>query len=144
MLPPGFYFRAFSGKRSFAPPADQSDWFVRASIELSNGDNVGVATPWQYPASEATIPPELVDEIVTEIGRGLSNGQRYTNHNAAQKRAVWSIVQKHCPDKTREQCQRIVAGWVKCGRLYVDEYFDPVQRRQQSGLFAPDSEDDEA
>src|SRR5262249_43682453 len=26
MLPAGFYFRAFNGKRSFAPPADQSEW----------------------------------------------------------------------------------------------------------------------
>jgi len=34
MLPPGFYFRGFNGKRSFAPPADQSDWFKIESIML--------------------------------------------------------------------------------------------------------------
>jgi hypothetical protein len=39
MQPAVFYFRAFSGKRSFAPPADQSDWFERKSVVLANGDN---------------------------------------------------------------------------------------------------------
>jgi hypothetical protein len=113
LQPPGFYFRVFNGKRNFAPPADQSDWFEIKSITLANGDNVGVVIPWTYPAIKTDIPPEIVDRILTEIGRGLENGQRYSNDNAATKRAAWKVVQKHCPDKPPKECKRVIADWLK-------------------------------
>src|SRR5262249_37425215 len=87
ILPPGFYFPAFSGKRSFAPPADQSDWFKRESIELANGDNVGVATVWQYPTIEIAIAPETVKTILDEIDKGMPRGQRYSNYANSTTRA---------------------------------------------------------
>ena len=56
MVAPGFYFRSFNGKRNFAPPADQSDWFKLESIDLRNGDNVGVVTL-------VAIPSDLVRSV---------------------------------------------------------------------------------
>src|SRR5262249_31041144 len=109
MLPPGHYFRTFSGKRSFAPPADQSDWFKIENLTLANSDNVGVVTPWRYPASQEAIAPK---DIVAEIGRGMPNGQRFSASPGATRRQAWPIVQKHCSDKTRDQCRRIVADWI--------------------------------
>jgi AAA domain len=136
MLPPGFYFRAFSGKRSFAPPADQSNWFKRENIELANGDNVGVATPWEYPASQENVAPEIVERVITEIGYGMPHGQRFSNHNSATKRAAWPIVQKHCSNKTEEQCRQMISAWIQQGLLYEEEYRDPLYDRYQNGLFA--------
>jgi hypothetical protein len=137
MLPPGFYFRAFSGKRSFAPPADQSDWFKRESITLANGDNVGVATLWQYPATETTLEPEVVQNILDAIDKGLPEGQRYSNYASATTRAVWPMMQGHCPDKTKDQCRRIVTTWIKQGLLTEDSYEDPVYVKPCVGLFVP-------
>ena len=136
MLPPGFYLRAFSGKRSFAPPADQSDWFKRENVELANSDNVGVVTTWQYPAPDTAIAPEIVECIITEIDQGMPNGQRFTNHRQSETRQAWPIVQKHCPDKTEAQCRLAVANWIKKELLFEDEYEDPVYRRPRRGLFA--------
>ena len=136
MLPPGHYVRSFNGKRSFAPPVDQSDWFKIESMVLVNGDNVGVVTAWTYPASQTAVSPEVAERIVAEIDDGMPNGQRFSNHNTATTRPAWPIVQKHCPDKTRDQCRRIVAGWIEKGLLYEDGYEDPVQRRSQRGLYA--------
>ena len=144
MLPPGFYFRAFSGKRSFAPPAEQSDWFKRESIRLANGDNVGVATAWQYPETHEDAPPEAVKQIFDDIDKGMPDGNRYTNYSAATKRAAWPIVQKYCPGKTEGQCRRIITGWIKQGLLYEDEYIDPVHRRSQMGLFVRNPPKEEA
>ena len=33
----GYYFRTFSGKRNFAPPIEQSDWFELKTVQLDNG-----------------------------------------------------------------------------------------------------------
>jgi hypothetical protein len=135
LRPPGFYFRSFNGKRNFAPPADLSDWFRLESVELRNGDNVGVVTPWVYPGVATDITPETALRIFAEIDAGLPNGQRYSNDNAAKKRGAYQAVQKHCPDKTRGECRRIIAFWIAQGSLYEDEYDDPVYREPQNGLF---------
>jgi hypothetical protein len=140
LLSPGHYFRAFNGKLSFAPPADQSDWFEIKNITLLNGDDVGVATTWRYPASQAAIDPEVAECIIREIGEGTFDGQRFSNHaQAATARQAWPIVQKHCSDKTKDQCRRVVADWIKEGSLYEEEYDDPVRRGQRRGLFASQS-----
>jgi hypothetical protein len=134
MAPAGFYFRAFNGKRNFAPPAEQSDWFKLESIALANGDNVGVATAWQYPGTSALMP-DTIARIFAEIDQGMASGQRYSNDNAATKRAVWPLIQKPCPDKTESQCRKIIATRVQRGLLYEDKYQDPVYDREQTGLF---------
>jgi hypothetical protein len=43
------FFRVDNGKASMAPPPDRADWYRLASVELGNGDNVGVATTWSWP-----------------------------------------------------------------------------------------------
>jgi hypothetical protein len=76
---PGYYFRAFNGKRNFAPPSDQSDWFKYESVKLNNltsefeddGDNVGVVTPWQYPKIDLPkITPADVDRALEAVRAG--------------------------------------------------------------------------
>jgi hypothetical protein len=48
------YFRVYADKANLTPPADKSDWFRLASIDLGNGrdrpgDLVGVVEPWTWP-----------------------------------------------------------------------------------------------
>src|SRR5262249_60910026 len=64
MLSAGHYFRAYHGKLSFAPPADQSDWYAIENITLANGDDVGTVTQWKYPASQAAINPAVTQQLV--------------------------------------------------------------------------------
>jgi hypothetical protein len=143
LQPPGFYFRAFNGKRNFAPPADVSDWYEIKSKTLANGDNVGVVTVWAYPAIKTDIPPEITDRILTDIGRGLDNGQRYSNDNAATKRAAWKVVQKYCPDKKPKECKRVITDWLKQDLLYEDEYDNPLRNEKQTGLYVREIRSDE-
>jgi hypothetical protein len=73
---PGYYFRSFSGKRNFAPPMDESDWFKFVSVELNNspffGDDVGVVERWQFPnTQQAELPPHTIANIMEKVGREL-------------------------------------------------------------------------
>src|SRR5262249_51524422 len=74
---PGFYFRSFSGKRNFAPPIDESDWFKFASVTLNNagplfGDDVGVVERWQFPtAQQADLRPRTITSIMEKVGREI-------------------------------------------------------------------------
>jgi hypothetical protein len=134
---PGFYFRIFNGKRNFAPPADLSDWFEIMSIELRNGDNVGVVANWEYPGIKTDIPPETADCIIADIDKGMDNGQRYSNHNAAGKRGAFLVMQNHYPEKTETECRRTIATWIGKGKpLYEKKYQDPVRGELVVGLYA--------
>jgi DNA polymerase I-like protein with 3'-5' exonuclease and polymerase domains len=106
-----------------------------------------IAAPYQF-RDEADIPQWdwlygwhlLRGEVagtaaLTDIDNGMDNGQRYSNDNAATKRAAFAVVQKHCPNKTRTECRRIITAWIKQGLLYADEYDDPVERKPRTGLF---------
>jgi RecA-family ATPase len=68
-----YYFRSFSGKLNFAPPAEQSDWFKIESVNIENafpfGDDVGVVTPWQHPgAREADLTADVVALVREAVG----------------------------------------------------------------------------
>jgi RecA-family ATPase len=43
------YFRVDRGKANYLPPAKSAVWRKFESIELANGDNVGVITAWEHP-----------------------------------------------------------------------------------------------
>jgi len=66
---PGYYFRVFNGKANFAPPVEHSDWYRFNSIELANGDNIGVVCSWQHPgASDTTVMPSTIAAIKAAVG----------------------------------------------------------------------------
>lgn len=44
----GFYFRTQNDKANLAPP-EAADWHRMNNVDLPNGDQVGVACPWEWP-----------------------------------------------------------------------------------------------
>lgn len=58
------FFRVDNGKANLALPPDKTDWRQMQSVELGNGDHVGVVTVWR--------PPDPFEEI---SGRDLFNAQ---------------------------------------------------------------------
>ena len=101
MLAPGFYFRGFNGKRNFAPPAEQSDWFKLENIEICS---TGTRSAWQRrgPIRHRwrTSRPDVAARIlrISIAGCRMAGGTPTTT--APATRQAWPIVQKHCPTKT--------------------------------------------
>jgi RecA-family ATPase len=54
------HFRIDTGKANMAPPT-ASRWHKFVGVELPNGDNVGIATPWAFPGQEGSFSPQLVE-----------------------------------------------------------------------------------
>jgi hypothetical protein len=76
-----------------------------------------------------------LNAALTDIEAGMPSGQRYSNAPAAShERAVWRVVQKHCPNHSEAQCREIVSAWLRNGVLYAETYDDPVQRKPLQGL----------
>ncbi|WGD51567.1 hypothetical protein QA641_40080 [Bradyrhizobium sp. CB1650] len=75
-----------------------------------------------------------LNAALTEIEAGMPNGQRYSDASKASTRAAWTVVQRHCPDRTEVQCREIVRTWVRNGVLTNEDYNDPVERKARKGL----------
>ena len=75
-----------------------------------------------------------LNAVLTDIEAGMPNGQRYSAAPKAGTRAVWPVVQRHCPDRTEAQCRAIISTWVKNGVLKSEDYDDPVERKPRKGL----------
>jgi hypothetical protein len=52
------YIRISNEKTNYAPPG-HGGWFRLASVELPNGDSVGVVEPWRHPDEGGEITPEM-------------------------------------------------------------------------------------
>ena len=135
------FVRLDSAKVNIARPANTATWFKLVSVNIRNateaypnGDEVQTVVPWDPPKLWENLASETLNAALTEIDKGMSNGQRYTDAGGGKgDRAAWKVVQKHCPDKSERQCREIIKTWIKNGVLLNEEYDDPIDRKERSG-----------
>ena len=61
------YFRVDRGKANTVAPASSANWRKFESVELVNGDNVGVVTPWELPASDSLDDQEKAGKLFLQL-----------------------------------------------------------------------------
>lgn len=116
-------------------------WYRLASVnigngtaEYPNGDNVQAIEHWNPPKTWGEMSCDLLNRILDEIEKGMSDGERYSAAPSAKKRAAWSIVQMHAPNKTEPQCREIIKTWLKTGVLLKEDYDSPKEHKKFEGL----------
>ena len=71
------YIRITNEKTNYAPPG-HGGWFKLASVELANGDCVGVVEPWRHPDEGGEITPEMAAMQARAEGVFLAILTRFT------------------------------------------------------------------
>jgi hypothetical protein len=141
------YIRLDTAKVNLIRRSGKPTWFKlvgvpigNATPEYPNGDTIQTVEPWSPPDLWADLAPQTLNVILSEIARGMDNGQRYSAAASAGKdRAAWRIVQRHYPAKTDGQCREIIKAWIKTGLLFADDYEDPVYRKIREGLYVDEA-----
>jgi hypothetical protein len=135
------YVRLDNAKVNIARNSQEATWLKLVSVRLENGtteypngDEVQTVVPWDPPDTWADLSAVVLNAVLTEIDAGLPRGQRYSNAPKATDRAAWTVVQRHCSNKTEPQCREIIRTWVKNGVLHAEKYHDPVRREEINGL----------
>jgi hypothetical protein len=130
------YLRLDNAKVNIARPSREATWFKLVGVRLNNGnedypsgDEVQTVEPWTPPKLWESLYFAQLNAALTEIDAGLPKGQRYSSAPNAGARAAWPIVQRHCPDRTEEQCREMIRVWVKNGVLVNKGYHDKVARK---------------
>jgi len=137
------YSREGDSKDNLAPPSGDSTWRQMVSVELPNGDSVGVSEPWQWPdvfsdlnrndleavqrrvaSSEWRENPRAKDWVGIAVGEALNldTNDTYNKSKIRQLLKVWiengalRVVDK--PDKHRKMRAYVVVGkWFTEGEI---------------------------
>ena len=134
--------RLDNGKANLAPRATDARWFKLVGINLDNateaypaGDTVQTVESWTPPDLFAGLTIAKANAILDQIDRGMPDGGRYSDNNAAKQRAAWKVVVEHTPDKSDKQAKAIIKTWVHNGVLVAKPYRDPDRREEVAGLY---------
>jgi len=115
-----FYFRVTNEKANMAPPPERADWYHMKSVELDNGEKIGVATPWLWPIQRAAKPHEIA-----QARRALADGEWRESVQCSNwaGHALGSIFGVNPTDK---------AGKFKLAKIIADliaaEYLEVVEK----------------
>ena len=132
--------RLDSGKVNLVRRSANARWFKLVGVPLGNktelypsGDEIQTVERWNPPDLFQSVSNITWNEILTEIDKGLPNGQLYSDHGKATDRAAWRVVVRHT-DRTEPQARQIIKAWVKAGTLYHDTFHDSNAGKDKQGL----------
>jgi hypothetical protein len=136
------HVRLDDGKANLAPAADKARWFRLASIALGNGspdypngDNVQAIEAWEPPSIWKQLSDEDCNRALDAIQDGPGAGQRYTRSRTGKSANRWAgRVLTDMFDLNDEQAAKVIDTWARNGLVEEAPYFDPVQRKERSGL----------
>jgi hypothetical protein len=125
------YFRIDNGKASMAPPPDKADWYRLVSIDLGNGDNVGVATCWTRPGPFDNITVadlRAAQQAVAAGGPWRANPQSNTWIGRPIAEALrLDLDQPHA----KHRVKAVLATWIKTGAFVVFNGKDDQRHERQ-------------
>lgn len=138
--------RMDSGKVNIAPPMDQARWYRLVGVPLDNatsdyphGDEVQTVEVWTPPDVWDGLSHDLLNRILTDIGAGMPDGNRYSDAPNVTDRAAWRVVVNHAPGKTEDQARQIIKAWAKNGVIVRHDYQNPVTHKTVKGLRVNDA-----
>ncbi|MFZ5675868.1 MAG: AAA family ATPase [Pseudomonadota bacterium] len=108
------FFRIDNGKANLAPPADKTTWHQIESVELPNGDNVGVVTSWKWPDPLADMTVGNLLDVQKAI-----DGKNYRRSPQSPEwigNAIAEILGLDA-EADRKRITRMIAVWLKSGAL---------------------------
>ena len=145
------YFRVDRGKANSVAPAANATWRKFESVELANGDNVGVVTPWDLPASESPDDQDKADKLFLQLldqynASGREVNDRHHRYYAPKCFAEEAVAR--AARISRAKFEAAMERLLAAGKIRVDVYgradrpFSRIVRTQPGDNVVPFSRPD--
>ena len=128
-----WYVRVDDAKGNMSAPSADAVWFERHSVELPQGDYVGVLASWSPPDPFEGLGVDGARRVLGEIEMGLDDGQRYTATAKAGTNR-WAGCVLLDMGLGEGSAKSVIRTWIGSGLLVSKEYHNPVRRRTDKGL----------
>ena len=118
-------FRVDDGKANLAPPSDKAVYRRMQSVEIANGEHIGVATEFKL--------PDLFDGVTAkdlrEVQKKVADAEERKDPYRADIRAddwIGNLVAEHLnldldKPKDKAKAKTIVAAWIKSNSLKIEQ-----------------------
>lgn len=114
------FFRAYDDKNNRTPPADKSDWYQLASVDLGNGlagghgDSLPVVLPWTPPDAFAGVTAQHLQHVQEAVRAGDWKADAQSEDWVGV--AVASALELD-PKKDAGRIKKMLRQWMDNGRL---------------------------
>jgi len=148
------YVRYDDAKANQSLKSGRARWFQKQSVTLANGDDehpadeVGALMPWNPPGMLDGVSLHSINAVLDRIDAGLLDahgaplGSRYTAsaRGGTKESGRWAgCVLIDQLGMKEAQASALVKTWIKNGVLVEKPYHDAAQRKERTGLFAPEN-----
>lgn len=125
---PWLHFRANLSKTNYAPPPERAEWFKLESVELPNGDNVGVVVPWKWPDAFEAVTPDHTRRVQQVIdGKNLRKDPRAKDWVGYEIAEVLGL--EIAEGRNRQMVIECLSTWLKNGVLKAESITDKNRNR---------------
>lgn len=136
------YSREGDSKDNLAPPSGDSTWRKMVSVDLPNGDNVGVVEPWSWPDAFSDISVADLRRVQRAIDAG--EWREDVRSKTWAGNAVAEALELDIKDASvRSKVKTLISTWVANDALRVVEYADSSRHMRsfvRVGEWAGDSD----
>lgn len=120
----GFYFRTANDKANLSPP-ESAEWHRMNNVDLTNGDQVGVACRWQWPDVFDTITKEQTRAVQRAVDSGRWRKDARASNWVGN---IIATVLALDPDEDKKRLNSIIRQWLKNEVLIEVEGKDESRR----------------
>ncbi len=129
---PATYFGIDRDKANLAP-AGARQWIRMASVDLGQGDHVGVATSWKWPDAWDGVTTRHLIDVQKEVHRRHEAGTppRVSDQSGADWIGV--LVADICgldADTDKPKIKELIKGWMASGSLVKGEWVDAKRMKR--------------
>ena len=126
------HFRVYSDKANLAPPAERSDWYKTESVELANGDWVGVVTKWKPAGLFDRWNKATLNRVLRAFGEG--------RYRVDPRSPDWAghMLKEELGIEDNKTVKEILARWEASGRIVQIDRDDDQRRSRKCYAFKAD------
>lgn len=125
-----FFFKVQNGKSNLAPGGERADWYRMQNHDLANGDKVGVATQWIWPAPADAVTPEQKHRILVDIRNSEWMASSRSKENWVGVAIMDALGMEHDDAESLVFAKSLVKTWLKEGTLQLREGEDSQRRKR--------------
>ena len=123
------YTREADSKDNLAPPTSDNSWREMRSVDLPNGDNVGVVEPWEWPDPFSDVTVDDLEAVKSalkaETCRVDVRSKNWYGHAVGQVLQLDTSVAA-----VKSKIKQIMSVWIDNGEFETYDMYEPKARKK--------------